>query len=114
MNGAHARDSDPDTSHAAAASVSVTKLEQLCIDMLRAHGNLTTFEATEHAIAAGWSELTRDSLSPRFTTLRRKGLVYDTGQKRRREGGKASIVWALSGTGVEMPLLIYVIGLTIL
>ena len=75
---AHARRTDPITSHQAAATVNTARLEALVVDAL------TELEAaTMHAVA---SHLARElvSISPRFKPLEKKGLIEKCGRRGRR------------------------------
>lgn len=84
-----ARTTDPATSHEAAAAVTpeLTRLEQLCLNAL------TVRDMTVSEIAK-WTDVERDTLSPRITNLVRRKLVEDTGTKRVPEGKRRrQIVW---------------------
>ena len=80
------RNTDPDTSAAAAASVRGSKanaLESKVLDTLQAHSDgLTSSEVANLLDLHAWS------ISPRFAPLRRKGLIFDSGERSGR-----SIVW---------------------
>jgi hypothetical protein len=83
-----ARRTDPDTSHAAAASVRISQLEDLVLEELFKHaGGLTTRQ-----IAAN---LKRDlvSISPRMKPLLIKNAVKDSGLRVCGPSGRAQIVW---------------------
>ncbi|UAB78405.1 hypothetical protein INR77_01265 [Erythrobacter sp. SCSIO 43205] len=41
----------------------------------------------------------RYSIQPRTSELRRKGLIRDSGQRRRNSSGKAAIVWVAANDG---------------
>ena len=85
---AFARNTDPETSHAAAASVDASRLEQCVLEALKQHGPSTCWELMSY------TGIPNESLTPRMAPLRDKGLVIDTGNTRvgRR---KYQIVWAL-------------------
>ena len=91
MTTAHARRSDPITSHQAAfrISASLNRLEQLVIDTLTEYGGMTTKELSEHT---GEDRVT---ISPRVKPLRDKGRIIDSGIKRGR-----SIVWQVVCDGI--------------
>jgi hypothetical protein len=71
-----ARNTDPPTSHEAAASVDVTRRERAVEETLRALGRANTKEI---ARAMG---VPRDSVSPRMGPLVKKGRVRATGLRR--------------------------------
>ena len=93
-----ARATDPQTSHEAAAEVDVAKLEAVVVARL-GHGPATTSELSER------TGIPRDSLSPRMPSLRRYGLIVDSGQRRRpvdgngNSYGRHQIVWRLREDG---------------
>lgn len=80
------RCSDPDTSKEAALAVKVSRLEQLFIEQLTIHREigLTAFQV------ALLCDVPLNSISPRTAPLKRKGKIYDSGE--RRDG---KIVWKL-------------------
>lgn len=83
-----ARRSDPDTAKKAARSVPVADLEERVLECLRwSRAGLTTHELSRLLKA----DLV--SVSPRMRPLVQKNLVKDSGQRRRGESGRASIVW---------------------
>lgn len=89
---AYARGSDPDTSHGAADSVRgniATVLEYKVLRVLREH----PLGLTNHEIVA-LTGLTWNTATPRIAPLVRKGLVYDTGRRRKGPTNRACIVWA--------------------
>ncbi len=75
---AHARNTDPETSHAAAHETNAQRLEKIVLEYLATHGPSNTKE-----IAAG-TETRLVSISPRMAPLKRKGLVRLTGERRDR------------------------------
>lgn len=84
---AHARHSDPETSHEAARSVDANALERIVLGAIKRLGGATIKEVALHT---GQAEV---SISPRFAPLRKKGLIRATG-KRRNPGSRVSaIVW---------------------
>ena len=80
-----------DTSIAAADAVApkLGRLQRLAETTIRAAGpdGLTADEL------AARLEMDRWSIQPRTTELRRKGMIRDSGQRRRNVTGKAAIVW---------------------
>ena len=80
-----------DTSVAAADAVApkLGRLQRLAETTIRDAGEdgLTADEL------AARLELDRGSIQPRTTELRRKGIIRDSGRRRRNVTGKAAIVW---------------------
>jgi hypothetical protein len=93
---AHARSSDPGTSHAAAASVRATDLESRVLNAIRNCPKGATSSELESL-----TKLTNQSLTPRFAPMRRKGLIYDSGEKRKGESGRMQIVWRYTGSSMQ-------------
>lgn len=69
------RHTDPDTSHAAAETAPISKLEQMFLNALKIHPALTT---TEIANLYG---MERDSFSPRPPRLLERGLIERHGKR---------------------------------
>jgi hypothetical protein len=85
---AHARKTDSDTSHAAAASLRTTNLEALVLDTLRKLPNgAISFEL------ADLLDLSLVAVSLRLRPLANKGLVVDSGDRRVGASGRKQIVW---------------------
>ena len=90
---AHARRDDPDTSHAAAASVTALTATRLAIiDVLATYG-----PATDETIALHYDgpPASPSGLRTRRSELVRAGKVYDTGRRQRLRSGRHAVVWAL-------------------
>lgn len=88
-----------DTSIAAAelAALTSNRLRYIVHKTLCEHGDHTVDEVC--AIA----ERPRYSLQPRFTELRKKGLIRDTGARRVNASGATAIVWrAVARDGSEV------------
>jgi predicted ArsR family transcriptional regulator len=87
-----ARATDPSTSYEAAASIDVTRLEGVILDMLKRYSapGATTFELAE---ALGIEVI---SVSPRMKPLQEKGLVRDTGFRARGVSGRLQIIWRVA------------------
>ncbi len=83
-----ARHTDPSTSHEAARSVDVPKLERAVLEALTAAPNGAT--STELANAL---DVPLVSVSPRLRPLANKGLVVASTMRRRGISGRAQIVW---------------------
>lgn len=84
-----ARRSDPATSKEAAASVNTTALEAAVVGALKAHGPMTSFEISDVL------RLSLVTVSPRIAPLRDKGIVVDSGERRKGDSGRSRIVWRL-------------------
>lgn len=79
------RYSDPETSKEAALAVKVNRLEQLFVEQLAKYPEgLTAFQVSILC------DVPLNSISPRTAPLKRKGKIYDSGE--RRDG---KIVWKL-------------------
>jgi len=89
---AYARHDHPETSHEAARRVSpyVNELEKLVVDTLAAnpHGLIQTDVARITGRA-------NESITPRFATLVRKGLIRMTGEKRKNHNGMRCNVYVV-------------------
>jgi len=95
---AKARYSDPETSHAAAESLSSTeiaRLERFVYTTIRSQPNGATWDELYYITG-----IAKASISPRFKPLRNKGLIEfrciaDTEEKIKRPGdsGRGQIVW---------------------
>ena len=82
---------DVDTSIAAAADMNkrLGRLQQLALTTIQAAGAMGL---TADELAAEL-EVSRWTIQPRTSELRRKGKIADSGQRRRNESGKSAIVW---------------------
>lgn len=89
MNVGAARNSDPVTSHQAAASVDATALEEQVGIVVRARAQ---YGATSYEVQSILG-LSHQSVSPRFAPLKRKGVIRDSGRKRPGGAGRSQIVW---------------------
>lgn len=88
METALARTTDPATSHEAASSIDVSRMETLVHSTLRAFGPQTCSEIADRLGVA------RDSVSPRMKRLVEKKLAEDTGERRIPPGKtRSSILW---------------------
>jgi hypothetical protein len=79
-----ARNTDPDTSKAAAEGV--PNLEGVVYEAIRTLGRCIADDVVEH-LGMRW-----DSVTPRFSSLIRKGLVRDTGERRKGRSGRSQRV----------------------
>lgn len=85
-----ARLSDPDTSHAAAASIATTHLEARVLAALHRF----PFGATTHELAEAMG-MSLVTVSPRMAPLAEKGFVSDSGMRRKNPSGRRGIVWVI-------------------
>lgn len=90
MKNSAVRTTDPETSHAAAASLHLPAIEQAIVKCIEEQGPSTTHEITN---ATGIPLVT---ISPRLRPLTRKGLTQDSGVRRAGESKRVSIVWELT------------------
>lgn len=101
-----ARNTDPDTSHGAAASlteVQIQNMERTVLEIIvNSPDGATWYEICEHTTIA------IQSISPRFKPLRLKGLITelydDEGKKIKRPGAshRQQIVWFATPLGVVL------------
>lgn len=84
-----------DTSHAASRSIdlSVPRLQRIALAAIRAAGGrgLTTHELARTV------NIDRDVIQPRTSELRGRGLIRDSGVRRRNASGRLAIVWTAGG-----------------
>lgn len=90
MTEAHARATDPETSHEAAERVRESRLEESTLGALLVLAGHTTQGIADYL------KVPRDSISPRMAPLERRGLVRRT---TRRIAGR--VVWELTEQGME-------------
>ena len=99
---AHARNTDPQTSHDAAASVTnVTETKRAILNLLQ--NAITDDELIDRFYEYMDSGLVRHA-SPSGIRSRRKelvdaGLVYDTGLRGKTPSGRSSIIWLITDAG---------------
>jgi hypothetical protein len=85
-----ARSSDPETSHAAAASLNTTEMEGMVLSALQMlPEGATTIQIARALNLAPWS------ISPRMKPLCAKGFVMDSTRRLKGSSGRNSIVWIL-------------------
>jgi predicted transcriptional regulator len=88
---------DTDTSIAAADAIasSAGRLQRMVLFAVREVGERgLTSEEIAARLDVGFA-----SIQPRTSELRRKGLIEDSGQRRRNLSGKAAIVWTATPSG---------------
>ena len=102
---AHARRTDPLTSHEAAASVKNDfDVKTTILKIYRAgyfcdEDLIISYEALVAQGKAKWSS--PSGLRTRRKALERDGLVYDSGQRALTVSGRKSIMWGLTNAGWE-------------
>ena len=87
-----ARESDPKSSHDAAAVVKVTKLEEVVMKAIKDNGPMTSIEVADFTGISPWS------ISPRFAPMEAKGYIERTGERRKNPHtgkGKGLDVWRI-------------------
>lgn len=82
-----ARNSDPDTSHAAARTAERIVLTAAVLDVVHRCGPSTVCEVAHALGINAWRT------SKRMSDLKNDGLVVDTGTRRRGDSGRHQIVW---------------------
>lgn len=83
-----ARKDDPDTSQEAAEKVDSARLERMVYEVICMHPNgCTSDEIMKHFPNHGVQ-----TISPRYAPLIRKGLIYDTGERRPGSLGRSQRV----------------------
>lgn len=83
-----ARTEDPDTSKEAAETVQSAHLEKLVYEVIKEFSDGCTSEDVERALYQYRSH----SITPRFAPLLRKGLIVDTGFRKRGASGRSQRV----------------------
>lgn len=85
------------TSEAAAVSITphVGRLRRVVLETVAARGPSTMLEAVAE------TRFERESLQPRFSELRRLGMLEPNGERRKNPSGKNALVWQLTPKGRE-------------
>jgi DNA-binding MarR family transcriptional regulator len=81
------RRDDPQTSHAAAASVETTKLEKVVYDTIRSCGESGCISDEVRSMLAS-RDLSYSSVTARYKSLHEKGLIRYTGGRRPGHSGR--------------------------
>lgn len=106
---AHARGSDPITSHDAAASITteaIRRTQRIVLRGLRAIGPCHDQALVRHLQAEG-KYVSESGIRTRRCELARVGLVVDTGEKVLTVGNRRSIVWAAAEeVAVRVPIIL--------
>ena len=97
---AHARATDPETSHAAAKTVNVTKGQQTVLSEFRLYSRLTDEQLIEalavRATSCPEAMLSDSGARSRRAELVAKRLIRDSGDRRTTKAGRSTIVWCLA------------------
>ena len=94
-----ARNTDPHTSHAAAASVTdetLTHTQTLVLQTLRAHGPLTDEQLCMRIADSEQAPVSVSGVRTRRSELAAAGRVVDTGRRVPTRTGRQAIVWGLA------------------
>lgn len=83
-----ARAEDPDTSHQAAQEVDTAELERIVYEVIASCPHGCIADDVENRLP----QFRSHSITPRFAPLLRKGLIYDTGERRRASSGRSQRV----------------------
>lgn len=95
---AHARRTDPDTSHSAAASVkNITTAHSQILGVLRGMGPLTDEQIYQHMRLDLLAKISESGCRSRRSELVNMAMVRDSGERRLTKAGRKSIVWAING-----------------
>jgi hypothetical protein len=81
------RGSDPDTSHETASTLNVARLQAIYMKWVRQLDGATNEEIHQ------WTGIPLNAISPRSAQLVKKGLLYDSGERRRVASDRNQIVW---------------------
>lgn len=97
---AYARNDDKVTSHVAAATIRLTDIELLVLEII-IRGPIEGMTKDEiHAAQNGVHE--RDTISPRLAPLERKKLIYPIGERRARSGRMQTVYLDAQRVGIDM------------
>jgi hypothetical protein len=91
-----ARNTDPTTSHQAAASVAtdtLTRTQALILEALRAHGPLTDEQLCHRIAKVERKPVSVSGVRTRRSELVTASRVIDTGERRQTATGRQAIVW---------------------
>jgi len=94
-----ARNTDPTTSHQAAASVAtdtLTRTQALIVEALRAHGPLTDEQLCQRIADIERKPVSVSGIRTRRSELAADGRVTDTGDRQPTRAGRQAIVWGLA------------------
>jgi hypothetical protein len=99
---AHARTTDPETSHVAAASVKELTKAQTAVQRLFAFGTgwadyqlVSEYQHRHRAMPGLYPRLSESGIRTRRKELVDKGVLMDTSRRVKMPSGRMAIVWAL-------------------
>ncbi len=94
---AYARNTDPDTSHEAAASVNrITDKQQAVLNMFLNHGPMTDQQLQTIYNDTNWGlQQSESGLRTRRSELVTKGWVEDSGERTVLPSGRRAIIWQI-------------------
>lgn len=103
---ARARTTDPDTSHAAAASIqNLTAAQARVLALFKTFGDLTDTELAAHyekmvgigsALVQSWPPMSPSGLRSRRAELCAQNRLEDTGKRARTPSGRSTICWGIT------------------
>lgn len=79
-----ARQNDPETAKEAARSIKPASLEVMVLEAIKSAPEGCTADEVAYLLPA----VSMNSLTPRFSSLLRRGLVIDTGKRRKGRSGR--------------------------
>ncbi len=94
-----ARNTDPSTSHQAAATITrttVTDTQRMILEALQAHGPLTDEQLCQRIAVDLSKPVSVSGIRTRRSELAADGRVIDTGDRQPTRAGRQAIVWGLA------------------
>jgi len=89
---AMARTHDPKTSWEAAEKVNTNRLERVVLDTITAHGEKGAIHDDVWETLPDIGNVREGSITPRYASLERKGLIYRNGDTRKGNAGRSQLV----------------------
>jgi len=89
---AMARTHDPKTSWEAAEKVNTNRLERVVLDAITAHGQNGAIHDEVWETLPYLGNVREGSITPRYASLERKGLIYRNGDTRKGNAGRSQLV----------------------
>ena len=97
MNTVNTRTTDPQTSHAAAKSVTgLAESYRIIMDLFRAHGSMNDVDLIAKWRKLGLKAASDSGIRSRRSELAATGLVIDSGDRHKMDSGRMSIVWDIA------------------
>ncbi len=94
---AHARSTDPSTSHEAAESMSTKRINTMQLKALTALARLGGRGINDQVVERSGKE--RNAITPRMRPLCNKGLVREAGKRKSERTNSRQIVWQITNAG---------------